>query len=161
MTQLERLLRALADGGVECIIVGGVAARAHGSSRLTDDLDVVYRRTPENLQRIVGALAAFEPYLRGAPRGLPFEWSAATLAAGLNFTLTTNTGAIDLLGEIVGGGRYDDLRPHTLEISLFGRDFLLLDLPWLIRVKRAAGRPKDLEVIAELEAIGEETDDVA
>lgn len=158
MTQLEQLLAALNAWGVEYIIVGGVAARAHGSSRLTDDVDISYARTPANLTRIVAALAPLNPYLRGAPPGLPFEWSAATLRAGLNFTLTTSAGAIDLLGEITGGGQFDDLLPHALTITLFGAEVRLLDLPWLIRVKRAAGRPKDLEVIAELEALQEEID---
>lgn len=156
MTQLEQLLAALGDAGVEFIIVGGVAARAHGSSRLTDDIDLSYARSPANLARVVNALAPFTPYLRGAPPGLPFDWSVATLGAGLNFTLTTRVGAIDLLGEITGGGRYEDLLSHALAITIFGRDVQLLDLPWLIRVKRAAGRPKDLEVIAELEALQEE-----
>jgi hypothetical protein len=155
-TPLEQLLRTLRDGGVECIIVGGVAARAHGSSRLTDDLDVVYSRTPENLQRLVHALSPVRPYLRGAPPGLPFDWSVATVRAGLNFTLITQLGALDLLGEITGGGDYNALRPHALSITLFGGTFLLLDLPWLIRVKRAAGRPKDLEVVAELEVLQDE-----
>lgn len=156
MTQLERLLTALCDAEVEFILVGGVAARAHGSSRLTDDLDVVYARSPANLTKIVTALAPFAPYLRGAPLGLPFDWSVATLRAGLNFTLTTSTGAIDLLGEITGGGPYDALRPLAITVTVFGRELQLLDLPWLIHVKRAAGRPKDLEVIAELEALQEE-----
>ena len=155
MTQLERLLTALQRARVEFIIVGGVAARAHGSSRLTDDLDIVYGRDAANLERVVKALAPLKPYLRGAPRGLPFDWSVETLRGGLNFTLTTTSGAIDLLGEIVGGGGYRDLLPHALEIKIIGRKTLLLDLPWLIRVKRAAGRPKDLEVIAELEALRE------
>ncbi|MEO7455345.1 MAG: hypothetical protein ABIY52_03735 [Gemmatimonadaceae bacterium] len=153
MTQLERLLRALHDVGVEFIVVGGVAARAHGSSRLTDVLDVSYARHPANLERIVAALKPSRPYLRGAPPGLPFEWSVPTLRAGLNFTLTTRVGAIDLLGEIVGGGTYEDLLPHTMELTVFGRAVKFLDLPWLIRVKRAAGRPKDLETIAELELL--------
>ncbi len=78
------------------------------------------------------------------------------LRAGLNFTLSTTNGAIDLLGEIVGGGTFEDLLPYSLTISLFGSEVRLLDLPWLTRVKRAAGRPKDLEVIAELEALEEE-----
>ncbi len=156
MTQLERLLTALCDAEVEFILVGGVAARAHGSSRVTDDLDVAYARSPANLERIVTALAPFAPYPRGAPPGLPFDWSVATLRAGLNFTLSTTTGAINLLGEITGGGPYDALRPHAISVTAFERELLLLDLPWLIRVKRAAGRPKDLEVIAELEALQEE-----
>lgn len=156
MTGLERLLGALHDGGVDFILVGGVAARAHGSARVTQDVDVSYSRAEPNLARLVTALAPFNPYLRGAPRGLPFEWSVATLQAGLNFTLTTAVGDIDLLGEIVGGGRYEDLLPHTIAITAFGREIRVLDLPWLIHVKRAAGRPKDLEVIAELEALEEE-----
>lgn len=159
MTGIERLLRALADAGVSFILVGGVAARAHGSARITQDIDVSYARSPENLERLVKALAPYKPYLRGAPRGLPFEWSAATLRAGLNFTLTTTVGDIDLLGEIIGGGRFEDLRSHSTPVSIFGRDTLLLDLPWLIHVKRAAGRPKDLEVIAELEALREEREE--
>ena len=158
MTQLEQLLAALHDAAVEFIIVGGVAARAHGSARLTDDVDISYARSKSNLARIVVALAPLDPYLRGAPPGLPFDWSAATLRAGLNFTLTTSLGSIDLLGEITGGGLYEDLLPHALTLTIFGRETLLLDLPWLIRVKRAAGRPKDLEVVAELEALQEEID---
>jgi hypothetical protein len=156
VTWLERLLGALSDARVEFIVVGGIAARAHGSPRLTQDVDVSYARSSGNLERIVSALAPFEPYLRGAPRGLPFEWSTETLERGLNFTLTTSTGDIDLLGEIIGGGTYEDLLPHTITIGVFDREIRFLDLPWLIRVKRAAGRPKDLETIAELEALQEE-----
>lgn len=156
VTGIERLLGALSDAGVSFILVGGVAARAHGSARITQDVDVSYARDPANLNRLVEALAPFKPYLRGAPRGLPFEWSAATMKAGLNFTLTTTVGDIDLLGEIIGGGRFEDLAPHSRTVTIFGRETLLLGLPWLIHVKRAAGRPKDLEVIAELEALEEE-----
>lgn len=156
MSDLRKLLGALSDGGVRFILIGGLAARAHGSARFTQDVDVSYARDDENLRRVVRSLAPFEPYLRGAPPGLPFAWSEATLSTGLNFTLTTTVGDIDLLGEIVGGGRFDDLLPHSITVKVFGHETLLLDLPWLIRVKRAAGRPKDLEVIAELEALEEE-----
>jgi hypothetical protein len=158
MDDLAKLVRVLADAGVEFIIVGGLAANAHGSARVTTDVDVVYSRASANLARLVRALSPLKPYLRGAPPGLPFEWSAQTLRAGLNFTLTTTAGPIDLLGEIVGGGGYDDLLPHTITAHAFGRDIVVIDLPWLIRVKRAAGRPKDLEVLAELELLQEETE---
>ena len=153
MTDFEGLLGALADARVEFILVGGMAATAHGSARLTRDVDVVYARTPENITRLVRALAPHRPYLRGAPPGLPFTWDAATLARGLNFTLTTVIGDIDLLGEITGGGGFEALRTHTETMSLFGRDVLCLNLQWLIHVKRAAGRPRDLEAIAELELL--------
>lgn len=153
MTDFPKLLAALCEGGVEFILVGGVAATVHGSSRLTQDIDVVYGRTDDNLSRLEKGLGPYEPYLRGAPRGLPFDWSAATLKRGLNFTLTTTIGDIDLLGEIVGGGGYDDLLSHSIEIELFGKTCRCLDLPTLIRTKRAAGRPRDLEAVAELEAL--------
>ena len=101
----------------------------HCSRRRGYDL---YARDPGNLARLVTALADFKPYLRGAPAGLPFKWDPSTLSRGLNFTLITAVGDIDLLGEIPGG-----------------RDAWLQ----LLRAKRASGRPKDPEVIAELESI--------
>ncbi len=156
MTDFEALLAALAEHEVAFILVGGVAAIAHGSARLTQDLDIVYQRSPGNLQRLVAALATHKPYLRGVPKGLPFVWSHATLAGGLNFTLTTSLGDIDLLGEIPGGGRYEDLLPNTIELRIFETRCLCLSLSQLIRAKRAAGRPKDWESLAELEAIEEE-----
>ncbi|HWP98906.1 MAG TPA: hypothetical protein VNK92_00415 [Vicinamibacterales bacterium] len=156
MTDFPALLRALAAAGVRFIVVGGAAAAAHGSARLTLDLDVVYERSPDNLARIVDGLAPHRPYLRGAPPGLPFRWDVDTLARGLNFTLQTDLGALDLLGEIAGGGRYDDLLPDTVAVQVFGIECRVLSLERLIAVKRAAGRPRDLEAIAELEAILEE-----
>src|SRR2546421_131494 len=96
------------------------------------------------------------PYVRGAPPGFPFVWDARTIKAGLNFTLVTDVGWLDLLGEIVGGGGYEQLVGHSSQIDVFGIRCHVLDLDKLIEVKRAAGRPKDFEAIAELEAIREE-----
>jgi predicted nucleotidyltransferase len=156
MIDYRGLLRALVDGGVDFIVVGGAAATAHGAARLTQDLDVVYARDRPNLVRLAEALAPHEPYLRGAPPDLPFRLDADTLRRGLNFTLTSKLGDIDLLGEIVGGGGYAALIGDTIEIELFGLRCRCLGLDKLIEVKRAAGRPKDFEALAELEAIREE-----
>ncbi len=156
MTDFKTLLGALAGEHVEFILVGGVAATVHGSSRLTQDVDIVYRRTPANVARLVRALSAHAPYLRGAPKGLPFQLDVETVKRGLNFTLSTVVGDLDLLGELVGGGDYENLRAHCIRVQLFGVECLCLDLETLIEVKRAAGRPKDLDAIAELEAILEE-----
>jgi predicted nucleotidyltransferase len=152
----ERALQTLHRGGVEFIIIGGVAATIHGSARVTQDLDIVYARTPENLARLAVALVPHAPYLRGAPPGLPFRWDAETIRRGLNFTLTTDLGDVDLLGEIVGGGGYAALLPYSQIVTLSGLEYRCLGLARLIHVKRAAGRPKDLEAIAELEALQEE-----
>ncbi len=146
----------LVEGGVEFIVIGGVAASVHGSARLTYDLDIAYRRTETNIKRIVAALAPHEPYLRGAIPGLPFRFDEETVKRGLNFTLTTKLGDLDLLGEVAGGGTFDNLREHAVEVKLFDVDCLCLNLDKLLHVKRAAGRPKDLEVVAELEALRNE-----
>lgn len=153
MTNFKKLIEALTDAQVEFVIVGGVAAAAHGAVRTTLDLDVVYSRRPENIERLVRALAPLNPYPRGAPRGLPFLWDSRTVALGLNFTLTTDAGAVDLLGEITAGGSYDQVLQTAVEYELFGRKCLCIRLDELIRVKRAAGRPKDYEAIAELEKL--------
>jgi hypothetical protein len=157
MTDFQALLSTLARHEVAFIVVGGAAAIAHGSSRLTQDLDIVYQRSPANLDRLVAALLEHHPYLRGAPPGLPFLWDHTTLERGLNFTLVTSLGDIDLLGEIPGGGTYEDLRVEAILLPIFGAECLCLSLAQLIRAKRAAGRPRDLEALAELEAIQEET----
>ena len=159
MTDFEAVIREISDAGIECVIVGGLAATIHGSARLTQKVDFVYSRTSANIERLVAALRPHAPYLRGAPAGLPFEWSEATVERGLNFTLTTAIGDIDLLGEIIGGGDYDALVSNAIEVEIFGRRFRCLDLPALIRAKRAAGRPKDLDTIAELEALLQERED--
>lgn len=154
-TDYAKLIAALDKGAVDFIVIGGVAASAHGSPRFTAHVDVVYDRSDDNLDRLVRALRPLAPYHRGAPPGLPFEWSAKTLKRGLNFTLTLSAGSLDLLGEIVGGGGYRDLLPHSTVMRIFGRDVRVLDLDALIRAKRAAGRPKDFEALAELELLRE------
>jgi hypothetical protein len=156
VTDFQALLRALHHGQVDFILVGGVAATIHGSARLTRDVDVVYSRAPGNMARLVAALAPLRPYLRGAPPGLPFTWDESTIGRGLNFTLTTTAGDLYLFGELTGGGSFDALLPHSETVSVFGFSVRCLDLPSLIRVKRAAGRPRDLEAVAELEALLEE-----
>ena len=153
MTNLERQLGLLARAEVDFIVIGGMAAAAHGSARSTLDLDVVYSRERENVRRLSEALAPHKPYLRGAPRGLPFVLDVPTILHGLNFTLTTDIGDFDLLGEVVGGGTYADLLPHSMELETFGARCRYVTLERLIVLKRAAGRPKDMEAIAELELI--------
>lgn len=156
MTQFEVLLAALLEKRVSFVIIGGVAATLHGSARLTNDLDVVYERSAENIDRLAAALSPFRPYLRGAPEGLPFQFDAATIRRGLNFTLRTTAGDIDVLGEVTGVGGFQTADRESVAMELFGATYSVINLNTLIRAKRAAGRAKDLEVIAELEALREE-----
>jgi hypothetical protein len=159
VTDIDRLVEALASAGVEFVVIGGVAMVLRGSTRVTIDLDVCYERSPENLQRLAGALRPFHPRLRGAPPELPFLWDERTLRSGLNFTLTTDLGDIDLLGEVPGIGAFPEVAAGASGLELAGRQIRVLDLDALERSKRAAGRVKDLLDLAELAAIRRQSDD--
>jgi predicted nucleotidyltransferase len=156
MTDYAKIIHALIAEKVEFIIIGGAAATAYGSSRLTEDLDIVYSRSRDNIQRLFRALEPLKPGLRGAPDNLPFRWDEKTLRNGLNFTLSTSAGSLDLFGEIIGGPTFEDLVADSLFLNMFGSQCLCLSLPRLIEVKQAMGRPKDIEVVAELKVILEE-----
>lgn len=156
MNDFERILTGLRSAEVSFVIVGGVAATVHGSTRLTSDVDIVYERSLANIERLVAAMAPLKPYLRGAPAGLPFHFDVETVRRGLNFTLTTDAGPVDVLGEITGVGDYDAVLAVSEDVSLFGATYSCINLDALIVAKRAAGRPKDLEAVAELELIRDE-----
>lgn len=158
MIDFERALIALADAQVRLVIVGGLAITIHGSAYITFDLDFCYARDAENLSRLARAIQPLNPRLRGAPVMLPFRFDEDTLLRGLNFTLTTDVGDIDLLGEIAGIGGYMEAIEVSMPVELFGHSFAVLTLDALIASKKAAGRPKDLQVLPELEALREATE---
>lgn len=145
--------QCLSDAGVDFVVIGGWAAIFHGSSHVTNDLDICYSRDQENLRRLAAALAPYHPRPRGFPKELPFVWDAATLSNGTVFTLTTNLGIIDLLAEVSGVGSYREVLAASVEVEAFDRRVRALDLPSLIQAKKAAGRPKDLLVLPELEGL--------
>ena len=152
-TQFDQVIRMLVDGGVDFVLIGGLAANAHGSARITYYLDVVYSRVADNLVRIAAAFEPIRPYLRGAPPGLPFRLDVQTLHRGLNFTFDTTLGPVDILGEGVGGGTYPELIRTAPIATMYDRQVRYASLDALIRMKTAAGRPKDFETLAGLEAL--------
>ena len=149
----DRAVQALCDAGVEFIIIGGWSAILHGSAQVTSDLDIFFARKPENLRRLVKALEPYHPRLADLAEGLPFLWDEATLRNGTVFTLTTELGRIDLLGEVSGLGSFEEVAAVSLIVDAFGRRVQTLDLRSLIAAKRAAGRTKDLLALPELEGL--------
>lgn len=149
----EKLLALFGDAKVEMVVIGGVAMNAQGSAYVTFDLDLCYRRTKENIVRMCDALAPYQPRLRGGPENLPFRFDAGTVKRGLNFTLTTSLGDLDLLGEVTGIGSYDAVLQTSEWREIEGKKYLVLSLAGLIQAKRAAGRKKDLNALPELEAL--------
>jgi hypothetical protein len=155
MTNFEAALHALDEASVNFIIVGAYAAYAHGSNQLTRDLDICYERTADNIKRLVRALAPLHPRLRGAPENISFVFDDRTLSQGMNFTLQTDLGDIDLFGELSGIGSFSELAQDAVSVNLHGKSFKVASLDAIIRSKKAAARPKDLLALKELEAIRE------
>lgn len=152
-----RALHVLHGHRVRFVIVGGVAAAAHGSPSVTQDLDICYERTPDNLERLARGLTELGVSLRGAGEDVPFALDARTLASGDHFTFTTDAGDLDCIGTPAGTRGYADLAANAVPTDLDGLEVLVASLEDLIRMKRTAGRPRDL---AELEILGALRDEV-
>lgn len=148
-------LRALAHHRVRYVIIGGFAGDLLGAPLNTNDLDICYERTPENMTALAAALVDLGARLRvaGVDEDLPFILDGKALAAGDAFTFDTVAGALDVLGTPSGTCGYADLAPKARRVTLGDLELRVVDLPDLMRMKRASGRVKDrmhLEVLAAL-----------
>ena len=150
MLDFDKLVQALADAEAEFVLIGGWAAILNGSATVTRDLDVCYARGAANHRKIAGALSPFKPRPREFPPGLRFVWDAATLNNASLPTFETSAGPIDLLAEVAGLGGFEAVKSKPRR-SLYLRG--------LIAAKRAAGRPKDLLILPELEGLLEGLED--
>lgn len=148
-------LKVLSSAEVRFVIIGGVAMSLQGSAFVTDDLDVVYARDVENIRQLVAALKPYEPQLRVPGGEVPFRFDERTIKNGLNFTLATRLGWIDLLAEVAGIGDFEAAKKLSKEIRLGDQVVYVLSLPGLIKAKKAAGRRQDLMSLPELEALEE------
>lgn len=153
MSGVEKLLKALVDNQVKFIVVGAYAAIMQGSTLRTDDLDICYERTPDNYKRIAFAIGPFKPRLRGIPENLAAPFDEHSLAHGTNFTLMTDLGSLDLLGEMSGVGGYRQIVADAKVINLGGVTCQVASLDTIIRSKEAANRPKDHATLPELRAL--------
>jgi hypothetical protein len=147
------LLRALSDGGVDFVVIGGIAAVAHGSLQITQDLDIAYAGDDENLDRLGQVLVALEARLAGVTDDIPFVPDGRTLRHVRVLTLTTPDGDLDVLAEPDGSGGYERLRANAITAAVGGVEVRIAGLDDLIAMKKAAGRPKDRIYIEELETI--------
>lgn len=153
-----RALRTLDEHRVEFVVIGGIAGRLWGSPTVTNDIDVCYRDSSENLERLASALRALRARLRGVDDGVPFQLDATALANGDAFTFVTDAGNLDVLGTPSGTNGFDDLVATAVEMDLVDLKVMVCDLEDLIRMKRAASRPKDLIEIEVLSALRDELD---
>ena len=149
-------LRTLVDHGVRFVLIGGYAGALRGSPVITGDVDVCYARDDENLARLAEALGSLAARLRGAPPDAPFRLDARTLRAGDHFTLSTSAGPVDILGTPSGTKGFPDLDPNATDEVVDGVTIRVASIEDLIRMKRAAGRPKDRIELEWLSAVRDE-----
>ncbi|HEU4700000.1 MAG TPA: hypothetical protein VFS40_12530 [Gemmatimonadales bacterium] len=152
--RLRTLVEGLLAAGVEFIILGGVAGTVHGSARVTDDLDILFATTPDNLRRLAALLQGWAARPRGEPGDLPFVLDAQILRAAGELRLTTSVGLLDLVAHVAGVGTYDQALPQSEwigELPFGAARFLSLDQ--LIAAKRAEHRPSKRDQLLELEAL--------
>lgn len=149
-------LRALKKARVNFVVIGGVAARLHGSPSLTRDLDICHDRDLINLERLSKVLNDLHAHLRGVDEVVPFILDQRTLLAGGSFTFVTDAGDLDLLAVPAGVSGFDGLLKGAEEIDLGEFKIKVASLDDLIRMKQAAGRPKDLIEVEILSALRDE-----
>ncbi|HEV8118376.1 MAG TPA: hypothetical protein VGQ32_07620 [Thermoanaerobaculia bacterium] len=143
------------------VVIGGFASRLWGSPTLTNDLGICYARDEAFLGRLADALKELNAALRGAPDGVPFVLDARTLRAGDHFTFATLAGNLDVLGSPSGVGTFEALLRAATEMEIArGLTVPVASLYDLIKMKRAAGRPKDLIEIEVLSALQDEIEKV-
>lgn len=147
------MLLGLSEASVEFVVIGGVAAVSHGSTYQTNDLDICYRESIANVDRLVTLLAAWNAYPRGWEPGLPFVLDARTFKTTPILTLRCSEGDLDLLDFVRGVGSYEECHRRSQLFDAFGITFRALDLPALISAKRASDRPRDREHLIALEAL--------
>jgi len=153
MVEPEALLRQLADHHVEYVMIGGLAMIVHGSTHIIKVLDVCYSRTQKNIAALAAAFAPLHPSLRGAPPGLSFSFDVPTIQVGLNFTLITDSGNVDVLGEVTGIGKYEQALAQSEEKTVYDLKVPVLAFDALLVSKKAAGRTQDRLHILELEEL--------
>jgi len=154
--RFAELLRRLASARVELVVVGMLAGVLRGAPVVTLDLDIVHRRTRENVTRPLDVLRALDAVYRHDPRGLrPAE--SHLMSAGHQL-LSTRLGDLDCLGTVGRGRTYEDLLDHAPALALGdGLSVRVVDLPTLVALKEEAGRPKDVAVLPVLRATIDET----
>ena len=131
------LIEALSDARVDFVLIGGLAGIAHGSAYPTYDVDVMYARDDENLERLATVLRKLGATLRGAPSDLPFQLDARALQEGGNFTSRPAT-APDILACPAGAPPFAELKEASDEIELGGRRVRVASLDHMIAMKDAA-----------------------
>jgi Nucleotidyl transferase AbiEii toxin, Type IV TA system len=147
------MFRRLAEAGVDFVVIGGIALVAHGSARLTRDLDIVFGPDEANLERLGRVLVELGARLRGVDENVPFVPDAATLAKVDLLTLDTPLGWLDIHRRPAGAPPYRTLRRRAERVNFGDFSVFVASPEDLQAMKRRAGRPIDIVDLDYLDAI--------
>lgn len=153
----ERIFSVLAEHEVDYVLVGGLAVQTYGHMRATVDADVIPRPDPANLDRLAHALQALDARVLN-PGAADIDISAAMLPRATLWQFSTKHGAIDVLHDAPGAAPYEQLRERALVVRLGEIDIAVVSKDDLVGMKRASGRPVDLDDIAALTEPEHESD---
>jgi hypothetical protein len=150
--QPETIFRSLADHQVEYVLVGGLAATAHGASIITVDTDICFRQSPENCERLARSLTSLGAEIY-PPRPVPIPITGALLQTHRIVHLRTPAGRLDVMASVPGLGSYEQLSPSSTVITVGDLRIPMLSLDQLIQAKSVLDQPKDREHLDQLLAI--------
>jgi hypothetical protein len=151
-----KILRTLNEHNLQYVLIGGLAANMWGSDQITLDVDICYSRDAENVKILVKALKVLDAHLRGWPEGVPEIIDERTFRLGDMMTFRTKFGDFDCLGTPAGTDGYADLvaSAKTMQVD---EDVTVrvASIDDIIRMKRTAGRVKDLNAVETLKLLKE------
>ncbi len=153
MQDSENLLKILLEHNIEFVIIGGLAAILHGSSYVTQDLDICAPLSAEQIKKIRECLADYHPTHRMTSKPLSFLEFPEKISNLKNIYLKTDLGLLDILGQVAGLGDFEKVAKNAVEIDLYGRKCKVISIKDLIVTKEIMGREKDRAILHELKAI--------
>ncbi|MFH1223208.1 MAG: nucleotidyltransferase [Pseudomonadota bacterium] len=153
MKNLKDLLEVLLKSKIDFILIGGYAGVVHGSSVVTQDIDICAVLTPENIKKLRMCLKDYDPSHRMTQKKLSFLRYPEKLNGIKNLYIETNLGVLDIIGDVSGVGSFEDVKKNAVEIKLYGHKCRVISVDDLIKSKETLKRPKDLIVAAELKSI--------
>ena len=153
MSDLLGLLRRVSEAGIDFVVVGGFAGIVHGCTYVTQDIDICCVFAPDSLLALRKALADLHPVHRMTPGRKPLELTSESAAQFSNLYLDTDLGRLDCLSTIEGLGDYDQVKKASEPIEVEGLRLNVLTLDALIQTKQALNRPRDREMLRQLQAL--------
>lgn len=156
MQDLKKLLEILLENNVDFVLIGGFAAVVHGSTLVTQDLDICMAMSPENIEKLRIILQDYHPWHRmNKAAKLSFLDHPESIDGLNNIYLQTDLGILDILSETQPAGDFESIKKNSIEIPLYGHKCRVISIDDLIKVKEKMNRPKDIQAVQELKKIRE------